>query len=69
MTAYKGASFWGRAEEVTHSDLRANIYRALGEKYFGSTDHPKFIEIFGQVDSPGVVYLRLRAEDNLAWEY
>ena len=66
---YKGASFRGRAEEVTDSSLRANIYDALGKKYYGSTSHPKFIEIFGQLDNSEVVYLWLRGEDSLTWEY
>ncbi|HEY7546983.1 MAG TPA: pyridoxamine 5'-phosphate oxidase family protein [Blastocatellia bacterium] len=69
MSAYKGASFRGRAEEVTDSALRANIYDALGKKYFSSTDHPKFIEIFGKLDNPEVAYLRLIVEDSLTWEY
>jgi nitroimidazol reductase NimA-like FMN-containing flavoprotein (pyridoxamine 5'-phosphate oxidase superfamily) len=69
MSAYKGASFRGRAEEVTDSALRANIYDALGTKYFGSTDHRKYIELYGEADNPEIVYLRLRAEDSLTWEY
>jgi nitroimidazol reductase NimA-like FMN-containing flavoprotein (pyridoxamine 5'-phosphate oxidase superfamily) len=67
--AYKGASFRGRAEEVTDPGLRASIYDALGKKYFGSTEDPKFIEIYGKVDDPQTVYLRLKAEDSLTWEY
>ncbi|MEW6211561.1 MAG: pyridoxamine 5'-phosphate oxidase family protein [Acidobacteriota bacterium] len=69
MSAYKGASFRGRAEEVTDSALRANIYNALGNKYFGSPDHPKYVELYGEVDNPEVVYLRLRVENSLTWEY
>src|SRR5215813_11373912 len=38
---YKGASFYGVAEEVTDSGLRAAVYRQLGEKYFGSASNPK----------------------------
>jgi nitroimidazol reductase NimA-like FMN-containing flavoprotein (pyridoxamine 5'-phosphate oxidase superfamily) len=66
---YKGASFAGRAEEITDSELRARIHRALGEKYFGSNEHPKFIEIYGQADDAETVYLRLKAEDGISWEY
>ena len=67
--SYKGASFYGRAEEITDAGERANIYRALGEKYFGAADHPKFVEIYGQPDDEATVYMRLKAEDSLTWEY
>jgi nitroimidazol reductase NimA-like FMN-containing flavoprotein (pyridoxamine 5'-phosphate oxidase superfamily) len=66
---YKGASFAGRAEEVTGEEVRARIHRGLGEKYFGSTDHPKFIEIYGQADDVETVYVRLKGEDGISWEY
>lgn len=69
MTAYKGASMRGMAEEVTDSELRARIYEALGKKYFGSTEHPKFIEIYGAANDTETVYFRLKAEDGLTWEY
>lgn len=67
--SYKGASFHGRAKEVADGAERAAIHRALGEKYFGSPDHPKFIEIYGQPTDEATVYMRLKAEDVLAWEY
>lgn len=67
--SYKGASWHGRAEEVTDPDLRARVYNALGMKYFGSTEHPEFVKIYGQVDDPETVYARLVPEDVLAWEY
>lgn len=66
---YKGVSMFGKAEEVTDRKLRGKIYRAFGEKYFGSAEHPKHIEIWGEVDDPGSVYLRLRQEDGFWWEY
>ncbi len=66
---YKGASMIGRAEEVTDQEMRARIHRALGEKYFGSADDEKFIEIYGQPDDAETVYLRLKAEDGISWEY
>jgi nitroimidazol reductase NimA-like FMN-containing flavoprotein (pyridoxamine 5'-phosphate oxidase superfamily) len=66
---YKGASFYGVAEEVTDGDLRAAVYRQLGEKYFGSASDPKFVEIYGAVDDAATVYWRLKAEDVFAWEY
>jgi nitroimidazol reductase NimA-like FMN-containing flavoprotein (pyridoxamine 5'-phosphate oxidase superfamily) len=66
---YKGASFYGVAEEVTDSSVRAAVYRKLGEKYFGSESHPKFVEIYGAVDDAATVYWRLKAEDVFAWEY
>ena len=66
---YKGASFAGQAEEVMDAALRASIYRALGEKYFGSADDPKFIEIYGQADDAETVYVRLVPKDVFSWEY
>lgn len=69
ISAYKGASMCGTAEEVTEGELRARIYEALGKKYFGSVDHPKFTEIYGSVDDTETVYVKLKAEDGLSWEY
>lgn len=66
---YKGISEFGQAEEVTDRRLRARIYRALGEKYYGSVDHPKHIEVWGDVDDPSSVYMRLKPEDGFWWEY
>jgi len=66
---YKGASMRGRAEEVSEASVRARVYEALGRKYFGAPDAPRFIEIFGQVDDPETVYLRLVPADGLTWEY
>ena len=69
MGKYKGASLYGRAEEVTDSDLRTRIHEALGLKHFGSADHPEFIKIYGQAGDTETVYLRLRSEDGFFWEY
>lgn len=66
---YKGASFYGVAEEVTDTRLRTEVYRKLGEKYFGSDNDPKFIEVYGAVDDADTVYWRLKAKDVFAWEY
>jgi nitroimidazol reductase NimA-like FMN-containing flavoprotein (pyridoxamine 5'-phosphate oxidase superfamily) len=66
---YKGASLYGRAEEVTDPGERALIYQWLGMKYFGSVEHPKFIEIYGQPDDGQTVYLRLKSEGGISWEY
>jgi nitroimidazol reductase NimA-like FMN-containing flavoprotein (pyridoxamine 5'-phosphate oxidase superfamily) len=66
---YKGVSMFGEAEEVTDKKLRAKIYRAFGIKYFGSPDHPKHVEIWGEVDDPSSVYMRLKPEDGFWWEY
>ena len=66
---YKGVSMFGEAEEVTDRKLRAKIYRALGEKYYGSADHPKHIEVWGEVDDPSSVYMRLKPDDGFGWEY
>ncbi len=65
---YKGASMRGRAEEVRGTAGRVRVYDAMGKKYFGATDHAKFIEIFGNVDDAETVYLRLVPEDGLTWE-
>lgn len=66
---YKGVSMFGQAEEVTDRKLRAKIYRALGEKYYGSANHPKHIEVWGAVDDASSVFMRLKAEDGFWWEY
>jgi nitroimidazol reductase NimA-like FMN-containing flavoprotein (pyridoxamine 5'-phosphate oxidase superfamily) len=66
---YKGASMRGRVEEVRDATWRARVYEALGKKYFGAPDRPQFIEIFGRVDDPETVYLRLIPDDGLTWEY
>jgi nitroimidazol reductase NimA-like FMN-containing flavoprotein (pyridoxamine 5'-phosphate oxidase superfamily) len=67
--SYKGVSMYGRAEEVTGGETRANISRALAIKYFGSADHPKFKEIYGEPDDQETAYLRLKEEDGISWEY
>ena len=66
---YKGAAMCGRVAEVRDATVRARVYEALGRKYFGASDHPRFIEIFGHVDDPETVYLRLSPTDGLTWEY
>jgi nitroimidazol reductase NimA-like FMN-containing flavoprotein (pyridoxamine 5'-phosphate oxidase superfamily) len=66
---YKGASMRGRAEKVADQELRAEIYRGLGMKYFGSTDHPEFVKIYGQADDAETVYVCLRPEEITSWEY
>lgn len=66
---YKGVSMYGTAEEVTDKKMRARIYNALGEKYFGSADHPKHIEIWGELDDPGSVYIHLKMADGFWWDY
>jgi nitroimidazol reductase NimA-like FMN-containing flavoprotein (pyridoxamine 5'-phosphate oxidase superfamily) len=66
---YKGASLCGRAEEVRDTNWRTRVYEALGKKYFGTADHPEFMKIFGSVDDPDTVYVRLVPADGLTWEY
>lgn len=66
---YKGLSMFGGAEEVDDRKLRGRIYREFGKKYFGSADNPKHIEIWGEVDDPSSVYIRLKADDGSWWEY
>lgn len=68
-SGYKGASLRGRAAEVRDAPRRAQVYEALGTKYFGTPEHAKFIDIFGRVDDPATVYLRLVPEARLTWEY
>lgn len=65
----KGVSMRGRVGEVRDARERARVYEALGRKYFGTTDHPKFIETYGHVDDGATVCLRLVPEDGLMWEY
>lgn len=66
---YKGASLYGLAEEITDRSLQVKVHEALGVKYFGSADHPEYIKIYGQAGDPETVYLRLKPEDGLFWEY
>ena len=66
---YWGVSFYGRASEVSDAEEREAIYRALGDKYFGTTDDPTFLEIYGKVDDAQTVYLRFAPEDGNSWEY
>jgi nitroimidazol reductase NimA-like FMN-containing flavoprotein (pyridoxamine 5'-phosphate oxidase superfamily) len=66
---YKGASLRGRAEEVRDAPARARVFEALGRKYFGTADHPEFVEIFGRVDDAETVYVRLVPDDASTWEY
>jgi nitroimidazol reductase NimA-like FMN-containing flavoprotein (pyridoxamine 5'-phosphate oxidase superfamily) len=66
---YKGVSMCGQATEVSETAERARVYEALGRKYFGALDQARFIEIFGRVDDPESVYLKLIPEDGLTWEY
>lgn len=66
---YKGASMRGRVEEVRGAIGRASVYKSLGEKYFGALDDAKYVEIFGRVDDPETVYLRLIPEDGMTWEH
>ena len=66
---YRGASFSGRAELVEDRATRDRTYRALGMKYFGSVDHPKFIEIYGQQDDAAAIYFKLKPKTVSFWEY
>jgi nitroimidazol reductase NimA-like FMN-containing flavoprotein (pyridoxamine 5'-phosphate oxidase superfamily) len=66
---YKGASMRGRVEKVSDPTMRARVHEALGRKYYGSPTDPQFIDIFGDVDDPDTVYLRLVPEGGLTWEY
>jgi hypothetical protein len=66
---YRGASFSGRAERIEDKATRAKTYRALGMKYFGSVDHPKFVEIYGQQDDPAAIYFKLKPKTASSWEY
>jgi nitroimidazol reductase NimA-like FMN-containing flavoprotein (pyridoxamine 5'-phosphate oxidase superfamily) len=66
---YKGLSLHGRAHEVTNRKLRAKLYSAFGRKYFGSADHPRHKEIWGEVDDPETVFIHLKAAGGFGWEY
>jgi nitroimidazol reductase NimA-like FMN-containing flavoprotein (pyridoxamine 5'-phosphate oxidase superfamily) len=66
---YKGLSERGHVEEVTDPEWRRRVYDALSVKYFGSTGHPKFVEIYGEVDDGDTIYWRLVPEDRISWEY
>jgi nitroimidazol reductase NimA-like FMN-containing flavoprotein (pyridoxamine 5'-phosphate oxidase superfamily) len=64
-----GASYTGRLEEVSDAAIKGRIYRALGEKYFSSSDDPGFVKIYGQVDDPATVYFKLVPETVFSWDY
>ena len=66
---YKGASMRGRAAEVRDATERTRIYEALGRKYFDAADDPEFVKIFGAVEDPETLYVRLVPEDGLTWEH
>jgi nitroimidazol reductase NimA-like FMN-containing flavoprotein (pyridoxamine 5'-phosphate oxidase superfamily) len=66
---YQGVSLRGHAEEVRDAAWRARVYEALGKKYFGAADDAEFINIFGQVDDPEAVYVRLTPDATLTWEH
>jgi nitroimidazol reductase NimA-like FMN-containing flavoprotein (pyridoxamine 5'-phosphate oxidase superfamily) len=66
---YKGLSMHGAVEEVTDGKLRGRLYTEFGKKYFGSPDHPKHKEIWGEAEDPESVFIHLKAEDGFWWEY
>jgi nitroimidazol reductase NimA-like FMN-containing flavoprotein (pyridoxamine 5'-phosphate oxidase superfamily) len=66
---YKGASMRGIAEEVREATWRARVYDALGKKYFGAASDAEFVNVFGQVDDPETVYVRLIPDAALTWEH
>jgi hypothetical protein len=59
----------GLAEEVREATWRARAYEALGRKYYGAADDAEFINIFGPVDDPESVYVRLIPDAALTWEH
>jgi hypothetical protein len=59
----------GRAEEVRDPSQRARIYEALRRKYFAAAEAAEFVNIFGEVDDPESVYVRLLPDAALTWEY
>jgi nitroimidazol reductase NimA-like FMN-containing flavoprotein (pyridoxamine 5'-phosphate oxidase superfamily) len=65
---YQGVSMRGVAEEVRDATWRARVYEALGKKYFGAADDAEFVNIFGQVDDPESVYVRLTPDARMTWE-
>ena len=66
---YQGVSMRGHAEEVREPTGRAKVYDALGKKYFGTADVAEYVNIFGQVDDPETVYVRLTPNATLTWEH
>jgi nitroimidazol reductase NimA-like FMN-containing flavoprotein (pyridoxamine 5'-phosphate oxidase superfamily) len=66
---YQGVSMRGVAEEVRARSDRTRVYEALGRKYFGAADAAEFTAIFGQVDDPESVYVRLLPDAALTWEH
>ena len=63
---YNGVSFWGTAEKITDQRLHRRAFRALGMKYFGSTEHRTFLQLY---DAPETILIRLRPERFFLWDY
>jgi nitroimidazol reductase NimA-like FMN-containing flavoprotein (pyridoxamine 5'-phosphate oxidase superfamily) len=66
---YQGVSMRGIAAEVREASSRARVYDALGRKYFGAADDAEFVNIFGLVDDPESLYVRLTPDAALTWEH
>src|SRR5579862_7318257 len=49
---YWAMSGYGQVEEITDASKRAQVYKELGVKYFGSPEDEKFVEIYGKADDP-----------------
>jgi len=66
---YKGATFTGAVESVEDRQTRGRVYNALGLKYYGTVDDPKFVEIYGQQDDAATTYFKLKPKSASSWEY
>lgn len=63
---YKGVSFWGTVEPVADPRFYRRAFRALGMKYFGSTEHRTFRQLYA---TPETILIRLRPERFFFWDY
>lgn len=66
VKSYKGVSFWGTAKPMTDHRVQRQTFRAVGMKYFDSTEHPTLIELFGQ---PHSIFIRLKPEHFFCWGF
>ncbi|MBI3952266.1 MAG: pyridoxamine 5'-phosphate oxidase family protein [Acidobacteria bacterium] len=63
---YRGVSFSGTAEQITDKRLHRRAFSALGMKYYGSTEHREFLQLFAD---PSSILIRLRPERFFFWDH
>lgn len=62
---FRGASMWGFAAEITEPRLQRRVRLELSMKYFGSTQHPRAIQLFA---GSGCIFIKLIPEGFYTWD-